>query len=262
MNSIEILLSAAELEFLTRHQIAVSQVVDARGLSKEARGNLMRRHGAVLAIGSPCEKQGHRLRISPGHCAVCDPKKIAFARRHRAPGQVYVASSSSLTLTKIGSSVDANDRVVRLNAERYGGADDWRLVGVCDCHEAGRIEYEAHAALAQCRAEARYRKSGVQTECYELFACPPEVAMNVVQAFVKQGASKPVTNDRGRPSKATRGEKGLWQKGEKVMHPNRPEWGIGTILANGDSDRLEVRFSSGGDRVLCPLISNLQLVQQ
>jgi len=58
MNSVEALLSNAEREFLARHQITASQVVDARGLSKQARNNLMRSRAAVLAIASPCEKQG------------------------------------------------------------------------------------------------------------------------------------------------------------------------------------------------------------
>jgi hypothetical protein len=143
MSSVETLLSNAEREFLARHQITASQVVDARGLSKQARGGLMRSRAAVLAIGSPCDKRSHRLRISPGHCAECDPKKIAFARRHRSPAQVYVASSSALTLTKIGSSLDANARIAQLNSERYGGVGDWRLVGMCHSSEAGRIESEA-----------------------------------------------------------------------------------------------------------------------
>ncbi|SFD39644.1 DUF3553 domain-containing protein [Massilia yuzhufengensis] len=262
MNSVETLLSNAERAFLARHQIAVSQVVDARGLGKQARSDLMRSRAAVLAIGAPCEKQGHRLRISPGHCAVCDPKKIAFARRHRAPGQVYVARSSAMTLTKIGSSVDANGRVAQLNSERYGGAVDWRLIGVCDCNEAGRVEYEAHAALAQCRAEARYRKAGLLTNCYELFACPPEVAMTVVQALVGQSTSRPVDHDHSTSPRTANADIAHWRKGDKVSHPSRPEWGIGTVLANGDRERLEVRFANGGDRVLCPSLSNLQLVEQ
>lgn len=262
MNSVETLLSNAERAFLARHQIAASQVVDARGLGKQARSDLMRNRAAVLAIGASCAKQGHRLRTSPGHCAVCDPKKIAFVRRHRAPGQVYVARSSALTLTKIGSSVDANGRATQLNSERYGGAEDWRLIGVYDCNEAGRVEYEAHAALAQCRAEARYRKAGVLTDCYELFACPPEVAMTVVQALIGQSTSRSGDHDRSTSPRTTNADTVLWRKGDKVSHPSRPEWGMGTVVVNGNSERLEVRFVHGGDRVLCPSLSNLQLVEK
>lgn len=262
MNSVETLLSDGERQFLSRHQLTVGQVVDARGLSKQARSDLMRSRAAVLAIGSPCEKEGHRLRISPGHCAECDPKKIAFARRHRAPGQVYVACSSALTLTKIGSSVDANVRIAQLNAERYGGAGDWRLIDMCYSSEAGRIEYEAHAALAQCRAEARYRKAGVLTECYELFACPSEVAMTVVRTLIGQNLPQRVDKGSTGAPEARDGNDRIWRKGSKVIHPSRPEWGVGTVLANGNNERLEVRFVVGGDRVLCPSLSRLQLAEQ
>jgi len=259
MSSVDALLSSAERKFLARHQITVSQVVDARGLTKQARGDLMRSRAAVLAIGSPCEKQGHRLRISPGHCAECDPKKIAFARRHRSPAQVYVACSSALTLTKIGSSVNANGRIAKLNAERYGGAADWRLIDMCHSSEAGRIEYEAHAALAQCRADARYWKAGVLTECYELFACPAEVAMTVVRMLVGRSASDRVDKGCTSPSEPLNSGEVIWRKGSKVSHPGHPEWGSGTILADGDGERLEVRFAFGGDRVLCPSLSGVQL---
>jgi len=222
----------------------------------------MRRHAALLAIGVPCRKHGHRLRLSPGHCAVCDPKKIAFARRHRAPGQVYVARSSALTLTKIGSAIDAKGRIAQLNSERYGGTEDWRLIGVSDCDEAGRIEYEAHAALAHSRAEARYRKAGVLTDCYELFACPPEVALTIVQALVGQSTSRPADHDHPASSETVNADMAYWRRGDKVVHPDRPEWGMGKVLANGDSERVEVRFACGGDRVLCPSLSNLQLVER
>ena len=253
--SVATLLSPAEFEFLARHRIAVSQVIDARGLTKQERRLRMRSYSALLAVGNPCAAHGHRLLTSPGHCVACDPKKLAFAKRYRATGQVYVARSSSLTLTKIGSSVDASARIAQLNSDGYGGATDWRLISKFETAEAGKVEFTAHASLADCRTPGRYRKGGELTECYELFACPPEVATTLLTAIISGLASA-----LGRPGNASQGQHKRvrpWRKGDRLTHPGHPEWGIGTVLANGDTERVEIHFEFGGERILCPSFANL-----
>ena len=48
-----------------------------------------------------------------------------------------------------------------------------------------------------------------------------------------------------------------WRKGDLVTHPARPEWGTGKLTADGNDERVQVRFQSGGDRVLAPLMAKL-----
>jgi hypothetical protein len=86
--------------------------------------------------------------------------------------------------------------------------------------------------------------------------------MTVVRTLVGQSASKQVDKGRTSAPKARRRDELIWRKGSKVLHPGRPEWGMGTVLANGDNERLEVRFACGGDRILCPSLSGLQLAEQ
>lgn len=259
MTHFEKILLRGEISFLQQHGIALSAVSDARGLGTDERRALMRRQGTLIAIGAPCKESGHRLRTSAGHCVMCDPKKIAFARRHRSPGQVYVARSVALTLIKVGSAKDAVGRIAQLNSETYGGGRDWQLVGVYDCPEAGKVESSVHSALAQFSAKGSYQKDGVLTDCYELFNCPAAVAMKTLQGILglfmtehPNLAAEPVPPQQPRTSH-TDG----WNKGDRVKHPSRPEWGTGTLIADGSNERVEVRFRNGGDRVLVPSLAKL-----
>jgi hypothetical protein len=255
-DTLEKLLTREERSFLERHGIALSQLVDGRGLGSDERRAVMHRSKALLAFGSRCAKEGHRLRTSAGHCVMCDPKKIAFARRHHATAEVYVARSARAVLTKVGSAADPAVRIAKLNTERYGGASDWQLVERHACDAAGKVEAAVHNALRGFAVPGRYIKDGRLTDCYELFNCPPDVAVCVLRAELGAGTTTPVPTFEFRqyldvPS-------GLqWRRGDRVRHPRWPDWGEGVLTADGNDDRIEVRFEKGGERILVPAAAAL-----
>lgn len=260
MIPVERILTANEIAFLRKHEIPLTTLFDARGMSKDERRTQMRRLNMSFAIGSPCNDHGHRLRTSAGHCIMCDTKRIAFSGRHRSPGQVYVARSVALALTKVGSAIDAASRIAQLNSERYGGGRDWHLVGMYSSDEAGKVESSVHQTLSGFRAKRTYQKDGALIDCYELFSCPANVAIQALQEVLGLSAlpsqQEPITP----PSPAQQPRKSLtsaWQKGDRVKHPLRPEWGVGTLIADGSNDRIEVNFHKVGNKILVPSMAKL-----
>jgi len=251
------LLTREERSFLERHGISLSELIDGRTLDSNERRSLMHQSQALLALGTACRKAGHRLRTGAGHCAMCDPKKIAFARRHHASAEVYVARSVRLVLTKVGSAADPAVRIAKLNTERYGGASDWKLVERHACDAAGKVEVAVHNALRGFAVPGRYMKDGRLTDCYELFNCPADVAVNVLRAELAAGATNPGHTSVSGPQLT--GEK--WRRADRVRHLQRPEWGEGVLTADGDIDRIEVRFEKGGDRVLIPATAALERIR-
>jgi hypothetical protein len=251
------LLTREERAFLERNGISSSQLIDGRGLDSNERRSLMHQSKALLALGTGCKKAGHRLRTGAGHCAMCDPKKIAFARRHHAFAEVYVARSVRLVLTKVGSAADPAARIAKLNTERYGGASDWKLVERHACDAAGKVEVAVHQTLRGFAVMGRYMKDGRLTDCYELFNCPADVAASVLRAELVAGSTNPGHKSASKPHLA--GEQ--WRRGDRVRHPQRPEWGEGVLTADGDIDRIEVRFEKGGDRILLPAAAALERIR-
>jgi hypothetical protein len=262
-NIVADLLTASERQFLAKHGIDESKVSDARGLGLAARRTLLQRDSSLLAIGTPCGAYGHRLRTSSGHCVMCDPKKIAFARRHRTGGEVYVAWSSTLTLTKVGTAGDAAARIAQLNSEAYGGGRGWQLVDCYMCDAAGKVEAAVHRRLGDCSAAGRYIKDGKLGDAYELFNCPAVVAVQILRDVLGLEANLPVPTSTMpvRPAEHTKfpSESGKqpWRKGDRVAHLKRPEWGIGWLTADGTAERVDVRFEHGGDKVIAPEMAHL-----
>ncbi|MBK7729871.1 MAG: GIY-YIG nuclease family protein [Gammaproteobacteria bacterium] len=192
-------LTADQHRFLEQQQIPVSRVFDATGMRTRDWKAMMHNLGFDVAYGvTPCSNGGHTLRTRYGHCVQCGTHNLAFLRRYDAPGEVYVAASSQISLRKIGTSKNANERISFLNRESYGGASDWRLRHVITCNQAGRVEFVAQRKVQPYRKSRSYNKAGVLTACLELFDCPVEVAIIAVNTAAKDVAGySPSVNKRG-----------------------------------------------------------------
>ena len=127
-----------------------------------------------------------RLKIHPaGHCIQCDTAKIAYQLRNSASGYVYLAYSKSTKLSKVGfSKHHPQDRGEFLRKEAYGNIRDWDIKNFVQLpREAGKKEFEIHAALEKFRKSITYEKNrGQFVECYEIFNCDLEIALD---AFLK-----------------------------------------------------------------------------
>lgn len=166
-------LSASELLFILKHGISLSSIFDATGLRKKDYVDVMREGGFPFACGtSPCRAGGHRLRTRAGHCIQCDTSKIAYMLRWQSSGYVYIAYSESLSLTKIGFSLDFDERIRSLNSSMYGGVSDWSLIKHYYFEDdAGVAENLVHRELAEWRAELSCFSGSSLVSCREVYNC-------------------------------------------------------------------------------------------
>jgi hypothetical protein len=181
--------------FLKRHKIAVSDVFDAFGLSKTEWYAAMVETGQGFAVRTnPCENGGHTLRTHSGHCIECNTASIAFYRRSRMAGYVYIAGSLSTKRVKVGMTTDLKQREKFLNLYGYGEARDWEMLAYAKTARAGECEFTIHSKLAGYEVSATYVKAGKVYDCYEIFGCSLKVALNALKACLPGDVQAEVPN--------------------------------------------------------------------
>ena len=99
------MLTDEQKTFLMAHQIPLSKVFDATGMSTKEYQRAMKGTNMLVAFGAiPCAKEGHTLRTKSGHCLPCKPERIAYQKRSVSKGHVYIAGSMKGRYIKIGLS--------------------------------------------------------------------------------------------------------------------------------------------------------------
>ncbi len=177
-------LTQEQLRFLRSHKIQRSDVFDGTGMTQGGYQKAMKDLEKSFVYGvTPCLKEGHTLRTKAGHCIQCDVRKIAFQLRSKTKAHVYIAGSYKLKLIKVGSSIDIDDRLRKLNEYKYGGASDWKMLASAYQDKAGRIENYIHDKLKQYSVEGSYVREGQQQQCYELFQCNFDDAFKPLKAI-------------------------------------------------------------------------------
>lgn len=169
-----------EVEFLKRHGFSEDDVLDARHENSDLAKLKAKSLGKSFYLGTPCRNVGHRIRTRGGHCAMCDPSKIAHARRHSAKGTLYLAVSSSGKVFKIGSSDDHADRERQLRAKGYGGYRDWEIICSATVQRKGEAEILAARALEGLHAPGVYRNGEFDQSAKEMYQTS---LRNVLKAF-------------------------------------------------------------------------------
>ena len=178
-------LTEEQIYFLIHHQIALSRVFDATGLTKTEYSKRMKELGATVAIGvTPCFEMSHRMRARSGHCVMCRPLNLAFQGRYEKAGDVYVAHSIKLNLVKIGTSANTYERMGHINYYGYGGANDWVAKYIKKVDKAGRIEFEAQKQIDNHRVWRSYIKDGETVDCQELFNCDVKMAIESIEQSI------------------------------------------------------------------------------
>ncbi len=177
-------LTQEQLRFLHSHKIQLSNVFDGTGMAKVDYQKAMTDLEKSFVYGvTPCLKGGHTLRTKAGHCIQCDVRTIAFQLRSKAKAHIYIAGSYKLKLIKVGSSLDIDDRLHKLNEYKYGGADDWSMLASAYQDKAGRIENYIHGKLKQYNVKGSYIREGRKQQCYELFQCNFDDAYKPLKAL-------------------------------------------------------------------------------
>jgi len=179
------MLTQDEISFLRRYHLSPDDVFDGRAYSQAGAREMAKGAGKTLVLGSPCRAAGHRLRTRPGHCAQCDPKKIAYQQRFSTPGYVYIAGSMAGRVVKIGSCINVPQRESQIRAEAYGGQSDWDVIfHTIWLEDAGRIEHNARSSLYRYQISRPYVKDGARQRADELLKCSFSVALNALAAKV------------------------------------------------------------------------------
>jgi hypothetical protein len=175
--TMESILTKEEKDFLLDQGLQYSDVFDARGMRRSDAQGKMRDLGKGFMLGSKCNAAGHRLRTRAGHCIQCDTSKIAYERRHRNKGTVYLAYSESMSLVKIGSTTDVERRIYSLNYQSYGGANDWVVVDCANTAEMGLLERQIQDRLSKYKVKGIYIKGGKSQSAAEIFRCELRIAL-------------------------------------------------------------------------------------
>jgi hypothetical protein len=173
-------LSVSELAFLAQHGFTEADVLDVRGKSSQQWKAEIRVQKKAFALGTPCTASGHRLRTRAGHCAQCDPSKIAYQGRYHQPGYVYIAGSLRSRVVKIGTAVDCEQRERNLNAQQYGAITDWRMLFHIKVDNAGEIEQNALRLLRRFKSVRRFNKDGAFVDAGEILSCSFSNALKAV----------------------------------------------------------------------------------
>ncbi|RWC00593.1 MAG: GIY-YIG nuclease family protein [Mesorhizobium sp.] len=124
------------------------------------------------------------------------PMRLTFQRRQDVAGVVYICSSKTLKLLKIGSSTDHSTRARKLNFEGYAGTTDWRLIYWARVANAGRVESMAHSKLNSFVRRLPYRRDGHPQTAYECFTCSISAAINALVDFMQE--DEPFEHWKGR----------------------------------------------------------------
>ncbi len=184
-------LTQAQIDFVTHHRISKDELFDATGMTREQYQAAMARSNSIIAYGvSPCES-GHTLRTRAGHCAQCDPARIAFVRRHNSPGLVYIAGSIKGMRIKIGFTKSKDVRTESLRRTSYGGFDDWVILCTAKCQEGGQIELEVGKLLTKYSVAGSYKHDGRTQETYELFTCSYQTAVTAMKSIKDDHGKSP-----------------------------------------------------------------------
>lgn len=176
-------LSEFQKRFFRRHNISLDEVFDATGMSSKEWKNKIRVEGKKLAVAvTPCKKERHEIRTRAGHCAACDPSKIAFSQRKYLSGIVYLLISRKSNLIKIGVTTDIEDRLNNLNSQCYGNADDWQLLRKSPkIKNAGALEKNIQNRLSKyCVKGLNSIRAGIKQSSLECYQCDFQQAIDAM----------------------------------------------------------------------------------
>ena len=136
-------------EFLNYHKIDLDELYDAKGQPVNHIKDEMKREDKLFAFNTtPCQKAGHTIRDRYSHCIVCETANIAFMKRTRLPGFVYIAGSLSKQFIKVGmSTTKLEDRLSRLNSRKVGNTNDWVMIKAIKCDYANEKEIAVQKLL-------------------------------------------------------------------------------------------------------------------
>jgi len=176
------MLTDDQARLLKEWKLIPQRVLDARGMQRAEFLREATAQGKVaFAPHSPCV-HGHVFWLGSGHCVQCRPQVLTSWRKYYEDGWVYIASSETLRLHKIGATTSPFERPRQLR-EGYGGAKDWLTTYRRQFRNHGRVEDGAKKALEPFKVRREYVHRGKLIDARELFSCNYQVVRDAIDAF-------------------------------------------------------------------------------
>ncbi|ASE62753.1 GIY-YIG nuclease family protein [Chryseobacterium indologenes] len=174
------------LEFIEYHKIDKSDIMDAKGLSISEIKDEMKINDILFAYNTtPCGNAGHTIRDRHSHCIVCNTAHIAFMKRTKATGYVYIAGSIIKNYIKIGMTTeDPIKRIGKLNSRKVGNTNDWIVIKAIKCDHANMVEIDIQKALQKYKVEGEYY-GDESIESVEIFRCKYNKALETVENYFR-----------------------------------------------------------------------------
>jgi hypothetical protein len=168
-------LTPRELAFLSHHRIDEDDIYDARGTRPRDWTSIARDQGYDFVLVDPYDC-GHRLRTRANACIECKHHNIAFVRRERQNGWVYLACLPRKGIIKVGCTKDPLEREQSLREQGYGQSIDWRFFAAAEVDGMGRVERDILRVIPGDRIAGTYLNRHNGQMCRELIKCRPTTA--------------------------------------------------------------------------------------
>lgn len=180
-------LSELEKEFLKEQNIPLILTFDASGCETSEYEALMKNQNKIIAFNtSPCETHGHRLRTRIGDCIQCDTAKIALMKKDDDLGTVYIIGSVEGRIIKIGMTQNALKEKT-LNAAKYGGRVDWKVLFSVECVNAGKLELMLQEGLSKYGVSLKLDSDDHLQFAPDLFNCSYAKAKEQLDEILNNG---------------------------------------------------------------------------
>lgn len=211
-------LTNIQAAFLQQHDIPLTDVLDAQGMSTKEYKERMSSRGYVVAVGvTPCRAHGHTMRGANGHCVMCKPANLTYRKRYREAGYVYVAATRERNdIVKVGYCTDIKHREATLNSSEYGGYTGWKIIASRQAEEKGVLENAIHQKLKPFAFKTTYFHDNHQQATNELFLLDREHAISTLRNI---DISKPNTSRTNDSTKST----SSYQQKEYITKATKPD---------------------------------------
>lgn len=174
------------LEFIEYHKIDKYDIIDANGQSISDIKDDMKKNDILFAYNTtPCGNAGHTIRDRHSHCIVCNTAHIAFMKRTKETGYVYVAGSIIKNYIKVGMTTeDPEKRIGKLNSRKVGNTNDWVVIKAVKCDYANQVEIGIQQQLLKYKVDGDIYDG--DTESSEIYRCKYDKANDIFESYLEE----------------------------------------------------------------------------
>lgn len=171
------------LEFIEYHKIDKNDIIDANGQRISDIKDEMKKNDILFAYNTTaCGNAGHTIRDRHSHCIVCNTAHIAYMKRTKETGYVYIAGSIIKNYIKIGMTTeDPEKRIGKLNSRKVGNTNDWIVIKAVKCDYANQVEIGIQQQLLKFKVDGDIYDD--KTESSEIYRCRYDKANETFEKY-------------------------------------------------------------------------------